>query len=248
MYYYRLISSMLKSVISTLGTGLYAVYKGESNANDSLGTYNGTQVGGLTYTAGNSGNAFTFNGVNSAIRLPVNSMNFTNDFSISTWVNIPSGYTGSIIILWNVNGEWFNNPKGFRLSIYSTDVYFTLYNGTNTYNSLIWSDGGQTIIKPNSGWVHIAAVRKKSTSSKIYVNGVLKASNTNVNDAVYSSTYQTPNIGNIYMLNSSGTVTNNDTWSFNGSKIDELNTWNKELTSTEVTDLYNAGTGKFYPY
>jgi hypothetical protein len=49
------------------------------------------------------------------------------------------------------------------------------------------------------------------------------------------------------MLNSSGTVTNNDSWAFNGSKIDELNTWNKELTAADVTALYNTGTGKFYP-
>jgi hypothetical protein len=37
-------------------------------------------------------------------------------------------------------------------------------------------------------------------------------------------------------------------YAFNGSKVDELNIWNKELTATEVTELYNAGTGKFYPY
>jgi hypothetical protein len=232
-----------------LTTGLYAVYKAENNANDSLATYNGTAVGGLTYSTGKSGNAFTFNGTNSAIRLPVNSMSFTNDFSISAWVNIPSGYTGlnSITILWNINGAWFSNPKGFRLAIIGTQVNFAIFNGTDTYNSLNWNDTNQTIIKQDSGWVHIAAVRKKSTSSKIYVNGVLKASNTDVNDAVYSSTYQTPNIGNAYMLNSSGTVTNNDSWAFNGSKIDELNTWNKELTAADVTALYNTGTGKFYP-
>ena len=34
---------------------------------------------------------------------------------------------------------------------------------------------------------------------------------------------------------------------FNGN-IDETNIWSKELTATEITELYNAGTGKFYPY
>ena len=215
---------------------------------DALNTYNGTAVGGLTYGVGKVGTAFQFNGSNSAIRLPVNSMSFTNDFSISAWVNIPSGYSGlnSITILWNINGAWFSNPKGFRLAIIGTQVNFGIFNGTDTYNSLNWNDTNQTIIKQDSGWVHIAAVRKKSTSSKIYVNGVLKASNTDVNDAVYSSTYQTPNIGNAYMLNSSGTVTNNDSWAFNGSKIDALSAWNKELSATEITELYNSGNGKQY--
>jgi hypothetical protein len=32
-----------------------------------------------------------------------------------------------------------------------------------------------------------------------------------------------------------------------GSMLDEMNIWNKELTSTEITELYNIGTGKFYP-
>ena len=54
---------------STLLTNLYAVYKAENNANDSLGTYNGTAQGGLTYTTGKSGNAFVFNGVNADILL-----------------------------------------------------------------------------------------------------------------------------------------------------------------------------------
>jgi len=247
---YGIISSSGGLPPSTLLTDLYAVYKAESNANDSLATYNGTSVGGLTYTAGKSGNAFTFNGTNAAIRLPANSMSFTNDFSISVWVNIPPGYAGGdlIAVLYNINGpSWFNNPKGFNLDISGNTVNFPMFNGTSTINSLTWVDGTGSTIKANSGWIHIVAVRKKSTSSKIYVNGVLKASNTNVNDAVYSSTYQTPNIGNIYMLNSSGTVVNNDTWAYNGTKIDELNVWTKELTATEVTDLYNSGTGKFYP-
>jgi hypothetical protein len=30
--------------------------------------------------------------------------------------------------------------------------------------------------------------------------------------------------------------------------MDSLDFWNKELTSTEVTELYNSGTGKQYPF
>jgi hypothetical protein len=33
----------------------------------------------------------------------------------------------------------------------------------------------------------------------------------------------------------------------NGTKIDTFNIWNKELTQSEITELYNSGNGKQYP-
>ena len=32
-----------------------------------------------------------------------------------------------------------------------------------------------------------------------------------------------------------------------GSKVDAVNVWNKELTQSEITELYNSGNGKQYP-
>ena len=71
---------------SSLNNGLFAAYNADNNANDSLGTYNGTPIGGLTYTTGKIGNAFNFNGTNAYVSLPNNSMNLTGDFTISIWV------------------------------------------------------------------------------------------------------------------------------------------------------------------
>jgi len=253
MYYYKLISSMLKATVSTLLTGLYAVYKAESNANDSLGTYNGTPQGGLTYTTGKSGNAFTFNGTNAQIQLPTNCFNsLTGDFSISSWVYLPATYLGTggatVYILWNIMApvSWANNLKGFTLRIISnTLVNFMISDGT-TNVSLSFNDTSSIYLK-NSNWVHITATRKASTGSKLYLNGVLVSSDTSTQNPVYNSTFQTPNIGALRSTNSSGTLLINNDFAFNGTKIDELNVWNKQLTATEVTELYNSGTGKFYP-
>jgi len=33
----------------------------------------------------------------------------------------------------------------------------------------------------------------------------------------------------------------------NGNKIDAVNVWQKELTQSEITELYNSGNGKQYP-
>ena len=233
MYYYRLISSMLKAVISTLGTGLYAVYKAESNTNDSLGTYNGTGQGGLTYTAGKSGNAFTFNGSNAYVNLPNNTFNtLTGDFSINMWVKIAN--TGGAQTLLSA----FDNVGGqYGIFLFNSgSTYFDIYYGGS---SVRLSESG---VNPYNTWYMVTVVRKASTSTKIYYNGTLSASNTSTANPIYPTT----TLSSIGVRKS--TLYGFEYYCGNGTSIDEVNVWNKELTSTEVTELYNAGAGKFYPY
>jgi hypothetical protein len=253
MYYYRLISSMLKAVISSLGTGLYAVYKGESsalaslttslyavykaesNANDSLGTYNGTAQGGLTYSAGKSGNAFDFNGTNAYVKLPNSAFNsLTNDFTVSLWFyGNGSGVAQSLF-----SNVGYNGTIAKGLFIYQTTTYEI---GTN-----IDGGGGRTSLQTtsiaNSVWHHIVVTRLGSTRTRIYINGALATSNSDTRNPEYF-TNNTPCIGALdYNPNFALTTY----YASNGTKIDEVNIWNKELTSTEVTELYNSGNGKFY--
>ena len=122
------------NITTTLNNGLYAVYKAESNANDSLGTYNGTAVGGLTYSGGKSGNAFLFNGTNSFVSLNNNSMNFTGDYSLSCWVYIPSGYIGTSYIYMLTNWfatSWANNIKGWAVRLNGNNFDFLIGDGTS---------------------------------------------------------------------------------------------------------------------
>ena len=223
------------AAISSLTTSLYAVYKAESNANDSLSTYNGTAVGGLTYTAGKSGNAFTLNGTNAYVDLPNNTFNsFTGDFTISTWVNQSSISSPNKDIL-STFTKFGVNYYGWELFSTAGVVNFWIYNGTVTPVILQVFSASFSI----NTWYHVLVVRKGSTSTKIYIDGILRGSNTSTINPVYHTT----NNANIGAYNSSGVY-----GGFFQGKIDELNAWNKELTSTEITDLYNTGTGKFYPY
>ena len=217
--------------------------------NDALGTNNGTAVGGLTYGLGKVGTAFQFNGTNASVRFPANSMNFTGDFSISGWVNLSSVYNGTYeaTLIVNVTApSWFTNPKGFWVRIAGNSVNFDIWNGT-TGVGCNWDDSTGSIVKANSGWIHIVATRKSSTGSKLYVNGVLKASNTSTINPTYDPVYQTPNMGSRYILNSSGSVVNSSVFAPDGTKMDGLSVWQKELTQSEITELYNSGNGKQYP-
>jgi hypothetical protein len=222
---------MLKSTVSSLLTSLYAVYKAESNANDSLGLYNGTAQGGLTYSAGKSGNAFVGNGTNAYVSLPNNALNsLGSTFSISCWVSVV-------------------NTDGLQSIISSIARNAGNYYGVSLYNyGYMWFQIGigtpsvVNLIEPSpityNTWTHIV-ITKSSSGAKIYRNGTLTASNSSSTPPSFHTTN--------YCSIGAQQNTSYQYYAGNGTKIDEVNIWTKELTSTEITSLYNTGTGKFYP-
>lgn len=224
------------AAISTLLTSLYAVYKAESNANDSLGNYNGTASGGLTYTSGKSGNCFVANGSNAEITFSdvfKFSDSSTNAFSFSFWCN----FSENGVVPQSIFSNFWQTSVyyGYMIWYYNNVVTFSRYNGTTT--PIVISSGTLT----TSTWYNITITRKDG-STKMYINGSLVASDTSTTSIVYTTTHYP-------RMLSRKTDAGAPNWFLaSGSKVDEVNIWNKELTSTEVTELYNAGTGKFYPY
>lgn len=203
-------------------------------ANDALATYNGTAQGGLTYTAGKSGNAFNFNGTNAYVSLPDNMFNsFTGDFSVSFWYK-PNNITGvkDLVSSFTLDG---GNYYGFQISSNNDKFVIYTYNGTLSYITLL-SSANMAVI---GNWVNITITRKSSFGTKMYINGALDTSNTSTTNPVFAST----NKNSLGASISGVSVVN-----YANGLLDEVNVWNKELTSTEVTNLYNTGTGKFYPY
>lgn len=221
-----ILSSSGGFIPSTLTNDLIALYKAESNANDSLGAYNGTAQGGLTYVSGQSGDAFSGNGTTSYVSLPNDSFNFTGDFSISTWINTPTT-AGNQMIFSNMmyNG---GARKGYYISLVGDAVEVWLVNQP-TFSQYILTS---SLISINT-WYNIVVTRESGVV-KIYVNNSLIATDTNAITMGYIST--SPAIG---------AYTNGLPISrYFNSKIDELNIWNRALTSTEITELQT----KFYPY
>lgn len=222
---------------STLLTNLYAVYKAESNANNSLGVYNGTAQGGLTYSTGKSGNAFNFNGSNAYVNLPSNSFNFTGDFSISFWSNFQGAGGLAQTLLGNLTTDgtygygyflyYFNSELAFQIRNISGNITLT-YATSSLFNS----------------WNNIVITRKASTGTKMYINGNLVASNLDTTNPSYAAT-MTPSIGAANFGPTYGNLV--QYYCNNNTKLDEVGVWNKQLTATEITELYNSGTGKFYP-
>ena len=227
----------------SLKTSLVASYNGEANANDSFGTNNGTAVGGLTYTTGKIGNAFSFNGTNAYVSLPNNSFNnLTGDFSVSFWMNLNNSHPTDFGMLFS-NLQFpvdYSTYYGFQIGFYNGQIYFTV--GSNTGNSTASTRLLSSTLSGYIGtWVHVTCTHKQSTGYKIYVNGSLNTSNNGTYNPVYTTNH-TPSIGAQYSVNNSP---NNLTYKINGS-VDALNIWQKELTASEVIELYNSGNGAQY--
>jgi len=222
---------------SSLKTSLVSVYNGESNTNDSKGTNNGTAVGGLTYTAGKIGNALSFNGTNAYVSLPTNSLSsLTGDFSISCWVNLTSltsvqCFLSNYIFTSGINDGYI----GFRLYYNTTGGVRFEIGDINSVGTILSTNNYLT----TNAWYNIVVTRKGSTRTKIYINGLQSVSNTDSRNPAYVTTY--PAIGTAQYLS------NNTTWFMsNGSKIDAVGIWTKELTASEVSELYNSGNGAQY--
>ena len=219
-----------------LWDNLYAAYKAESNANDELGVYNGTAQGGLTYGTGKDGNAFVFNGTNARVDLTAGGFNsLTGDFSVSAWVLFPTGYVGgdAIPVFANMSAtSWLSAAGGFWLTIFGDVIQFRIGDKTTTpilTYATAYSMGYDTLF-------NVVITRKAGLRSRIYLNGSLVASDTSSVDPVYYTSgvnLTTPSVGAIKMPNG----VQDGYYAPNNTKIDELYVWNKELTSTEVTEL-----------
>lgn len=220
---------------STLLTNLYAVYKAESNANDSLGAYNGTAQGGLTYTAGKSGNAFVGNGTSAFVQMPNNSTNFTGSFSVSMWVNLANVST-SQYLLSNYSGGGANGYGWLvymspSINVGNKSIVFDIRDGNNIgqVNTI------QTI--STSTWYHVAVTREVGQPLKIYWNGVDTGAGYSLGNVSNIPTYPSTQECSILKVSTG----------YANSTADELYIYSKVLIPSEVTELYNSSNGKFYP-
>lgn len=187
-------------------------------------------TGNNTLTASNlqynSDGKFEFNGSNSVITMPNNSLlNMASQLSIEAWVNFDGNSTDFIFEKGNVNTQ-------YSLFSHGTDVVFrTYHSGDDSYHTQNPSKSSVGVVNGTS--VHILATYDGS-NKKIYINGVLKNTVAKTGDLV--TTTPGAAVGRF-----GGTTTG---YYFDG-KIYSVKVYNRALSATEVARNFEALRGRY---
>jgi len=215
--------------------GLMGWWPFNNNANDESGSgNNGTLLNGVAATTdrfGNTNSAYSFDGVDD--RIYINNSFFNsgwNQYTISAWVylnavsNPNSGNLNHIIL--NTSPH---QSIGYGVNWGSSKKYY-LFLGSGTpsssWNALFNATSTQTAVPAT--W-KFTTLTKNGNTFKFYVNGVL--------DNTWTSTTSIQSY--FYKIYFGGTdpLTANEI--ING-KLDDIGIWNRELTPTEITDVYTS--------
>jgi hypothetical protein len=203
-----------------------------STPNDALGLNNATLTN-VTYTTGEVGKAFSFNGLNGWAALgDPSSLAFTASFTIEGWIKVnglPTNYNfGSIMF----RGDDRGGLDPYQLVIQPNgNLEFGIDNASNQ------GTGIQAPIATGQ-WVHVAATLDDATGAMtLYENGAVVAQETTtIRPFATLDPTQEPGVG----IGNSNALDNYDV-PFNGL-IDELTVYNRALTANEVLGIYKAGT------
>jgi hypothetical protein len=205
---------------ASASSDLVAYYKLDNDATDETGTYNGTETS-ITYDGGRYGASASFNGSSSYVN--TNNSNNYSTFSVSMWVNLSANKTYQTFYcqdsaLSSLAAFYIgvSNDVGRRLSITIVDGSSTRY----------FADSGILPTTDGSIWYHIVAAIS-STNAKIYVNGSLEG------QVSYSSRVSATGNAIIGAGFFSHSVVD-----FVSGKIDQVRIFSKELSSTEVSTIY----------
>jgi hypothetical protein len=221
--------------------GLTDWYTGDglnpTTAADIAGSNPATIVGGVTYVPGKVGNAFSFNGTDSYLRLPDNFLAYPTSgtrnasLAFTAWFKTTTGG----VILGQQGGPALGagNPNGWVPAVYvGTDG--------KLWAQMFWTGQVQQVSSPtavNDGQFHFVAVTTDGQTESVYLDNQLLGTTSGFQTA-YTNSYS-------YQI---GTGYTGGAWlsvpggwySFRGV-IDEIQFFNAPLSPAAVAAIYNAG-------
>jgi DNA-binding beta-propeller fold protein YncE len=206
-----------------------------STANDALGLNNAT-LSNVTYSTGEVGKAFSFNGLNGWAALgDPSSLAFTASMTIEGWIKLnglPTNYNfGSIMF----RGDDRGGLDPYQLVILPNgDLQFLI---TGAPGSPTQGSPAVEAPIPMGQFVHVAATLDDTTGAMaLYENGTVVAQTTTTARPFGPlDPTQEPGVG----IGNSNALDNYDV-PFNGL-IDELTVYTRALTAGEVLGIYKAG-------
>lgn len=219
-----------------LTSGLVSVWEFDETSgtslNDSYGNNNGTNYGATINQTGTVGMSYLFNSSEGDYIEVTNdaSLNISDSITISMWVKVNAAENTQVFIGKSVSGTSHISPW-FAYSIHA------LYVNETTLTPRLWittSSGTSSVTGAQmtvGNWYHLVGTYDGSYI-RLYVNtsGSVSGKSGTIN------TYSTP-----LRIGTNGGYGEN----FQGT-MDQVAIWNRALTASEVSDLYNSGSGLPY--
>ncbi len=223
------------SVPSSLLNGLIASYSMDTNSNDVLATYNGSDTG-MSYdgASGIIDEGASFNGTTSVIALANTAAGWafiqnTLIFTIAVWLK-PTDYTQTFFIMGNTSTS---AEKGWFLGS-QTDgqIQFVVADGAGGVPANSTADGFFT----DNSYI-LAFIVGDGTTVNFYKGLTLHAGDAKTGTLPSGNGIRNIEIGRI----------NGQAPFFNGP-MDIISLWNRALTTDEMAEYNNSGIGKQYPF
>ncbi len=206
----------------TLGPAAAIWLKGEGNVSDALGLNTPVASGGLTYTAGEVGQAFQFNGTNATIAVPTSTALEPNSVTVEAWVKA-SGSPGQYRYIVSKGAQSGNSSYALYTGT-SGGLQFYIYNA-----GLVFSPDAGTGIW-NGAW-HLVAGTYDGGTVRLYVDGVQVGNGTTTSGAI---DYNLPD-RHLYVGSADGAHF------FFGGSIDEVTIFGRPMDAAEVAQIYALG-------
>lgn len=208
---------LISSQWANAQAGLVSHWPGEGNANDAVGSNNGTLQGGATFAPGFVGQAFSLDGVNRYIEVPDSpSLSITGPLTLEARININSNaFQQAIIEKYDVPGR-----NGYLLRLNAAGKIQASICNPSTCTPL--ATGATTV--STGTWHHVFAVYDGATI-KVYLDGALDGS-------VSTSFILTDGAASL-KIGARGDDANTRLYGL----IDEVKIYNQALTGLEVQAL-----------
>lgn len=202
-----------------------------TTAYDNASSNDAELVDGAYWGVGKLGSAVNFDNANDYVNVSLANnlqFNLTNEFTICSWVY--HNNTGAIDSF--ISSGDSGSDTGYLLRFDATNkLQFTLtHSAVNQLNI-------KTQVATNTNlWEHICIVKNDSASASgtlIYINATSMAFDIDRDDLVSDTVSNNLQFGS----------QNAGTSLFFAGGLDEIGIWNRSLSSTEISDLYNNGAG-----
>ena len=214
----------LHTLIFSISTSIKNLWTLDTDGTDLISGNTATVAGGTVNFVSGAGRNYA------EYVLGEQSSTTTTDLSggkltLSFWAEAGTPYT------------YFGNTYNSFITFGKSGQYFSLYLLNGKIRAYHTSSGGSSdnrgTVNVPSGWNHYAITFNSTTNAKVvYLNGVAQS----LTGGGYSGTFssaQTTFLGNI---------SSSSAFRQNGGGLDDVGLWSRDLSASEILQIYNAGT------